>query len=132
MIDPLVHVAYICSLFLWVRTVDAIQSNSTAEAASRIYFEKEMMYTSNSLCRQSYCTNPIFPGINDLPRLEALQWQCSTTSAVHQHMDFCRGAVVYDPALPSPVSKAAPITHLVKAQEDAAMTMFVYHLNGMG
>ena len=36
---------------------------------------KEMMYTQNSLCRQNYCTNPIFPGINDLPRLEALQWQ---------------------------------------------------------
>lgn len=47
-------------------------------------------------------------------------------------MDFCRDAVPYDPALPSPTKDATPVSELVKAQEDAAMTMFVYHLNGMG
>jgi TM2 domain-containing membrane protein YozV len=47
-------------------------------------------------------------------------------------MDFCKDVVNYDPALPSPKAKATPVNELVKAQEDAAMTMFVYHLNGMG
>jgi len=47
-------------------------------------------------------------------------------------MDFCKDAVVYDPALPSPTTTATAITALIKAQEDAAMTMFVYHLSGMG
>jgi len=103
-------------------------SNLTAAAP----FTREMVYTQNSLCRQNNCVNPIFPGINDLPRLEALQWQCATTSMARQHMEFCKDAVMYDPALPSPVSKATAVNDLVKAQEDAAMTMFVYHLNGMG
>jgi len=93
---------------------------------------REMLYTQNSLCRRRYCTNPIFPGLNDLPRLEALQWQCATGSMARPHMDFCKDAVPYDPALPNPVSNATAVNELVKAQEDAAMTMFVYHLNGMG
>lgn len=103
-------------------------SNLTAGAP----FTREMVYTQNSLCRQNYCTNPIFPGINDLPRLEALTWQCATQDLARPYMEFCKDAVVYDPALPSPMSKATAVNELVKAQEDAAMTMFVYHLNGMG
>lgn len=88
-------------------------------------------YTQNSLCRQNNCVNPIFPGLNDLPRLEALTWQCATTKMTQQYMDFCKDAVPYDPALPSP-QEAKQVAELVKAQDDAAMTMFVYHLNGMG
>jgi hypothetical protein len=104
-------------------------NNSLAQSSA---VQKEMQYTQNSFCRQNYCVNPIFPGLNDLSRLEKLQWQCATTSLVKDHMDFCKDAVHYDPALPSPKSKATPVNELVKAQEDAAMTMFVYHLNGMG
>jgi len=129
----LAHVAFIFPLLLlWVLRVEGIASDLTTKVGSGAVFEKEMMYTSNSLCRQNYCTNPIFPGINDLPRLEALQWQCSTTSSAREYMDFCKDAVIYDPALPSPQGKPAAVTDLVKAQEDAAMTMFVYHLSGMG
>merc|ERR1719478_1211720 len=103
------------------------------EAASATpSFLRERAYTQNSFCRQNNCNNPIFPGINDLPRLEALLWQCSSSSAAHEHMEFCRDAVAYDPALPSPQSQATPVSTLVQSQEEAAMTMFVYHLNGMG
>mmetsp|Transcript_8415 Transcript_8415/g.14445 ORF Transcript_8415/g.14445 Transcript_8415/m.14445 type:complete len:579 (-) Transcript_8415:118-1854(-) len=92
----------------------------------------EMSYSQNSLCRSNYCINPLFPGLNDLPKLEQLQWQCSTYSSTNTYMDFCNGAVRYDPALPSPIKEATPVDELVKAQDDAAMTMFFYHLNGMG
>jgi TM2 domain-containing membrane protein YozV len=47
------------------------------------------------------------------------------------HMNFCKDAVYYDPALPNPKEKML-VGELVKRQEDMAMTMFVYHLNGMG
>jgi len=49
-------------------------------------------------------------------------------------MNFCKDAVTYDPALPSPKSgsKGKLVSELVKAQEDAAMTMYLYHLSGMG
>jgi hypothetical protein len=88
-------------------------------------------YTDNSFCRRSNCINPLFPGLLDLPRLEKVDWQCATHQLVTGYMDFCKDAVDYDPALPSP-SAATPVPHLVKAQEDAAMTMFAYHLSGMG
>ena len=39
--------------------------------------------------------------------------------------------VLYDPALPAPEKKPAKVPDLIKAQEDAAMTMYVYHLNGI-
>jgi hypothetical protein len=90
------------------------------------------VYTQNSFCRATNCINPIFPGLSDLPKLEALQWQCTVNSQVKQYMDFCKDSVPYDPALPSPVSKSTPVDELIKAQEDAAMTMFFFHLNGLG
>jgi len=66
-----------------------------------------------------------------MPRLERTLWTCANQSAVEEHLNFCRGAIGYDPALPAP-GFAAPIPALVKGQEDAAMTMFFYHLNGLG
>mmetsp|Transcript_131868 Transcript_131868/g.239779 ORF Transcript_131868/g.239779 Transcript_131868/m.239779 type:complete len:601 (+) Transcript_131868:124-1926(+) len=106
------------------------KSNRTASSLRGI--EAEMTYSKNSLCRQNYCINPVFPGLNDLPRLEQLEWQCATQEMVTNYLDFCSGAIQYNPALPSPVETATPVDDLVKAQDDAAMTMFFYHLSGMG
>lgn len=103
---------------------------STASNLTRI--AQQRGYSENSLCRQNNCLNPLFPGLNDLPRLEALQWQCSTRNEVASYMDFCKDIVIYDPALPSPTKMAKPVNELVKAQDEAAMTMFVYHMSGMG
>lgn len=119
-----------------VDAADTVSLRGVAKAQSVLTplasLRREQMYSTNSLCRRNYCTNPVFPGINDLPRLEALPWQCATTSMARPHMEFCKDAVNYDPALPSPASKPAAVNELVKAQEEAAMTMFVYHLSGMG
>lgn len=92
------------------------------------------LYTSNSICRPNYCTNPIFPGLNDLTRLELLTWQCPNTdrSTYLSSMQFCGNAVLYPPALPSPNASATAMNVLVKAQDDAAATMFFYHLNALG
>jgi len=92
------------------------------------------MYTQNAICREGSCTNPIFPGLNDLSRLELLTWQCPATdrSSYSQYMSFCGDAVVYEPALPSPNTTATALNLLVKAQDDAASTMFFFHLNGLG
>merc|ERR1719181_1222086 len=89
-------------------------------------------YTSNAVCRQNYCVNPVFPGLDDLPRLETIQWQCQTHSASADYMEFCRHAVNYDPAVPSPNSSSIALNKLIKSQDDAAATMFFYHLSGMG
>jgi len=91
------------------------------------------VYTSNSLCRQNYCINPLFPGLVDLDRLESTVWQCGAVATDLQgYLRFCTGTVPYTFALPSPNLSAVAIDRLIKAQDDAAATMFFYHLNGMG
>jgi len=92
---------------------------------------QEARFTQNSLCRQNSCTNPIFPGLDDLERLESVPWQCATHSMVGQYMSFCKDVVVYDPALPSP-NTSTPVNQIVSGQDTAASTMFFFHLSGMG
>lgn len=93
---------------------------------------KQEYYTQNAICRQNLCVNPVFPGLNDLSLLEQLVWQCSNHTQVTSYLEFCKGAVNYDPALPSPNSSSKPLEAVVKAQDDAASTMYFYHLSGMG
>lgn len=88
-------------------------------------------YSQNPICRQNHCINPLFPGLHDLPRLEQLTWQCTKQDS-KQYMTFCKDAVLYEPALPSPNSTGAALNLLIKAQDDAASTMFFYHMSGMG
>lgn len=88
-------------------------------------------FTQNFLCRENNCINPAFPGLDDLPHLEQVVWECAESGAISAYLDFCKGVVDYSPALPSP-NASAPISSLVKAQDDAAATMFFYHLSGMG
>jgi hypothetical protein len=115
----------------------ASTANATSSGAghvasfSDINANKNSGYTDNSFCRKNNCINPLYPGFLDLPRLEKVEWQCATHSLVTDYMSFCKDVVDYDPALPSP-SKSTPVNHLVRSQEDAAMTMFAYHLSGMG
>lgn len=88
-------------------------------------------FTQNPICRQNNCVNPAFPGLNDLVRLEQVLWQCTENTAISEHLDFCSGVVNYNPGLPSP-NESTPVGNLVKAQDDAASTMFFYHLSAMG
>lgn len=89
-------------------------------------------YSQNSLCRQNACSNPLFPGLNDLPRLEEVGWQCASQDHIRDYLGFCKDAVDYDAALPSPNISSEPMDLLVRAQDDAAATMFFFHMSGIG
>lgn len=87
-------------------------------------------YSTNAICRQNNCINPLFPGINDLSLLETATWQCQSNHHVQQYMQFCGPVVNYKVAVPSP-NKSASLQEMVQQQEKAAVTMYVYHLAGM-
>merc|ERR1719502_2270121 len=91
------------------------------------------LYSTNAICRQFNCINPIFPGVEDLRRLEATQLQCQPHHDSKPHMQFCKNAVNYDVALPSPKKSGNKTTleSVVMLQDNAASTMFYYHLAGM-
>lgn len=113
-------------VFLAILALAAVCEGGVMQSAKAEY------YTQNAICLQNNCVNPVFPGLDDLPQLEKLAWQCTNHSMVADYMDFCKEAVNYDPSLPSPNSTSQPINVLVKQQDDAAATMFFYHLNGLG
>eukprot|EP00928_Gymnodinium_smaydae_P036036 TRINITY_DN25246_c0_g1_i1.p1 TRINITY_DN25246_c0_g1~~TRINITY_DN25246_c0_g1_i1.p1 ORF type:complete len:547 (-),score=34.86 TRINITY_DN25246_c0_g1_i1:91-1731(-) len=90
-------------------------------------------FTQNPICRENNCVNPLFPGLNDLARLEQLTWQCrSDMTGVRDSMNFCGPLVKYNAAIPSPNGTSKTLASVVKSQDDAAATMFVYHMNGLG
>jgi len=91
-----------------------------------------VVYTNNPICRKKACINPLTPGLSDLPRLENLVWQCPQSGDVGRYVRFCKSALYYDPALPSPMNKSMTLDRLVDAQDAAASEMFFYHLSGLG
>mmetsp|Transcript_9079 Transcript_9079/g.28343 ORF Transcript_9079/g.28343 Transcript_9079/m.28343 type:complete len:291 (-) Transcript_9079:133-1005(-) len=90
----------------------------------------EELYSTNAICKQNNCINPLFPGLTDLSMLQSSSWQCQSVSNVRKHLQFCEPIVNYDVAVPSPNS-STPLEQLVQAQEKAAVTMYFYHLSGM-
>lgn len=90
------------------------------------------LYTTNAICRRKYCVNPIFPGLEDLHRLDKAKWVCATLQKTAPAMSFCKGAINYNPSLPAPAGGDSSLAQLVKKQEQAAITMFAYHLSGLG
>lgn len=99
-----------------------------AEAAPLAVSEEQ--YSTNAICRQKYCVNPVFPALQDMPLLEAKSWQCAPKSKAKQHLKFCKGAVDYDLAVPS-LSGNESIASAIWAQEKSAATAYFYHLAGM-
>jgi len=97
-----------------------------------VIVQTESTFTQNALCSTNKCINPVFPGLNDLPRLEQVVWQGADHATTSRYMDFCKAVVNYDPALPSPNSTSQPMSEVVKQQENAAITMYFYHLSGLG
>jgi len=88
-------------------------------------------YTTNAICRERNCINPLFPGYTDLSVLQATTWQCTAPGASRSYMDFCKNAVNYDVAVPSPAGGTQTLESLIQAQENAAATAYFYHLAGM-
>merc|ERR1740121_344324 len=60
----------------------------------------EELYTTNSVCRERYCINPIFPAMDELPKLEAMRWEKREIVNISKFMGFCGKFVNYDPSVP--------------------------------
>lgn len=88
------------------------------------------VFTTNAVCLKKNCINPIFPGLEDLHRLEQASWLSTSRRKAGPYMNFCRNAVNYDPAIP--MLDDADQEAMVRKQDGAALTMFMYHLAGMG
>lgn len=91
------------------------------------------LFTTNAICKPQYCIQPVFPGLEDLGRLEASRWQCGAKSKVTPYLRFCQGVIDYSPSLPIlPTNPKTDVATLVRMQEKAAVTAYAYHLSGMG
>jgi len=101
-------------------------------SSCRAALAKQELYTTNAVCLRKHCINPIFPALEDLQRLSESTWYCSSLRKAGPAMGFCRGAISYDPALQAPVGLGQDIATIVRKQDSAAATMFVYHMSGLG
>ncbi|CAJ1450927.1 unnamed protein product [Effrenium voratum] len=92
------------------------------------------VYTDNPVCVQNNCINPIFPGLEDLHRLSnTTKWYCTSMEDTALSVNFCKGAVNYDIAVPEPRSEEErSVQALVRKQDRAANTAFFTHMSGMG
>lgn len=109
----------------------------TSTSANRASTAKtDQLFTTNAACARTNCVNPIFPGLEDLHRLEKAAWFATTLSSISSSMSFCRGAINYNPSLPAfnnfGAWTSASVATATKDQDSAAMTMFFYHLAGLG
>jgi len=103
----------------------------TSAASSALGMIREA-YTTNAICGKKNCINPVFPGMEDLHRLQQAKFVCSSLQKTSQHMGFCRNAITYDPGLPVPSGGSASVKKMVQRQDNAASTMFYFHLSGLG
>jgi len=90
-------------------------------------------YTTNAICRQRNCINPVFPGFSDLGLLEASTWACQEQGTAKPYLTFCAAAIQHEPALISPTASGGDknMKDLINSQENAAATAYFYHLAGM-
>lgn len=97
--------------------------------------KEHALYTTNPVCSKKNCINPLFPAMEDLGRLDKETWTAVPLQKVHPTLSFCKDAIRYDPALPIPADKQPDqqtLSVLSKIMEHQAITMYVYHLQGMG
>lgn len=90
---------------------------------------KVQNYSTNAICSQRNCLNPIFPGLQDLASLQTEPWHCSEADLVASHLRFCADVVNYDVALPA--NRSSDLASLVAEQEISAITAYRYHLAAM-
>lgn len=87
-------------------------------------------FSTNAICTQNNCVNPIFPGLQDLQGMSNSSWTCPQED-VRQHLQFCAGAVSYSVAVRASQDTNASVRELVVKQEQMASESYFYHLAGM-
>eukprot|EP00397_Hematodinium_sp_SG-2012_P018499 GEMP01018955.1.p1 GENE.GEMP01018955.1~~GEMP01018955.1.p1 ORF type:complete len:381 (+),score=32.41 GEMP01018955.1:284-1426(+) len=100
---------------------------NSASATARV----REIYSSNALCKKRYCINPIFPALEDLHTLNSSNWTCSDLKATNDSLGFCRNVINYHSSLRNTGTGTTTI-QAIKMQEQLAVTMYAYHLSGMG
>lgn len=89
------------------------------------------LYTTNIMCKEEKCVNPIYPALEDMQELLREEFTCSNLEDVSGFLDFCKKAIDYHPALPVPATSMA-MGDIVKQQERRAATAYFFHLGGLG
>mmetsp|Transcript_99054 Transcript_99054/g.171683 ORF Transcript_99054/g.171683 Transcript_99054/m.171683 type:complete len:274 (-) Transcript_99054:25-846(-) len=102
---------------------------------------EEAVYTQNSLCIQSSCTNPVFPGISFLGESvltanDQMDWQCAEIAnqpGLFTVAGFC-SLVVANYPFAIPVSSDASLTEgkRIQVQERKALDAYVAHISALG
>jgi len=89
-------------------------------------------FTTNRICKQHSCVNPLFPAVNDLYEMSQTSFACQKLKDMEPFLGFCRGAVNYPPAVPQPDAESPTAADQAKKMQQRALTMFAYHLSAMG
>jgi len=98
----------------------------------------EEYYTTNAVCHQNHCINPVFPGFHKLTTLQHSRWRKYSLAETSEHMSFCKDFLTYDPALPVVDyshkwnTSAHTMQDMVREQESEAARLYFFHLSAMG
>eukprot|EP00451_Oxyrrhis_marina_P001133 CAMPEP_0204271426 /NCGR_PEP_ID=MMETSP0468-20130131/19846_1 /ASSEMBLY_ACC=CAM_ASM_000383 /TAXON_ID=2969 /ORGANISM="Oxyrrhis marina" /LENGTH=469 /DNA_ID=CAMNT_0051247095 /DNA_START=131 /DNA_END=1540 /DNA_ORIENTATION=- len=84
-------------------------------------------FTTNAACLKNNCINPVFPGLEQMTVNQNKEWTCADRSNASATMDFCKGLIDYDFALPAGDTVAG-----IRTQETAALTQYFFHISAMG
>lgn len=121
-------------LVLAMQPLPALASSSALVRA----VENALVYTTNSLCFERYCINPIFPGMRKYGRSVLAANENRTWRCVRHHDEawrgagFCQQAVSeYEFALPEPEGDQTE-KELAHQQARKALEAYVAHITGMG
>lgn len=93
------------------------------------------LYTTNAACRQQYCVNPVYPGLQDLPSLEKKRWAKISLPKIAKTIDFCNGTINYNVALPMNSTEDVNVSmlqELVRKQDQRAAQTYFLHMSAMG
>jgi len=96
------------------------------------------LFTTNAVCKQRYCVNPVFPGLMEFSKLQQMRWMKQTTSDLTSVLDFCGQVVDYNVSLPMPNVTDSSRYNPDDAKESAiehdrsAAELYFFHLQGMG
>lgn len=95
-------------------------------------------YTTNAVCQQRHCINPVFPGLHKIEFLQTLRWQKHGLASINKFLGFCKKYIDYDVALPvidysRKWNYTAHTTEdIVQDQERDAAKLFFFHISAMG
>jgi hypothetical protein len=98
----------------------------------------EEYYTTNAICKQRHCINPVFPGLDKLSLLESTRWTKYSLADAEGALSFCKNYVDYDFALPildySHVwnFSAHTLMDRIIDQQQAASSLYFFHVSAMG